>query len=112
MVERLIYFWGLFDSEEAASVEGAEKSVSYESSAVPEPVVESFEAERIVDLEGEFGLSGAGDPTEVDHLEYSVGGKNTQVRVVNRGIAMFVAETPELVRLHRFFGVLRKQQEG
>jgi hypothetical protein len=111
MLEGLSYFWGLFDSEETASVEGAEKCISFESSAVPEPVVESFEAERIVDLEGEFGLPGAGDPTEVDHLEYSIGGETTQVRVVNRGIAMFVAETPELVRLHRFFCLLKKQLE-
>lgn len=109
MVERLSYFWGLFDSEEAASAEGAEKRINYESSEIPEAVLESFEAERIVDLEDEFGFPGAGEPTEIDHLEYSIGGKTTQVRVVNRGIAMFVAETPELVRLHRFFCVLQKQ---
>lgn len=111
MVERLSYFWGLFDSEEAASVEGAEKRISFESTAVPEAVSRSFEDERIAELEGEFGLPNAGDPTEIDHLEYSIGGKTTRVRVVNRGISMFMAETPELVRLHRFFSVLRKQQE-
>lgn len=111
MLERLSYFWGLFDLEEAASVEGADKRVDFESSEVPEAVSRSFEAERIAELDGEFGLPNVGDPTEVDYLEYSLGGETRRVRVVNRGISMFVAETPELVRLHRFFGVSRKQQE-
>lgn len=47
---------GLFDSEEAASVEEAEKRIGFESSAVPEAVSKSLEAERLAELEGEFGV--------------------------------------------------------
>ncbi|CAN5831133.1 hypothetical protein BH23ACT11_BH23ACT11_06960 [soil metagenome] len=41
MVDRLSYFWGLFDSVEAATVEEAEKRVDFEPSAVPEAVSRS-----------------------------------------------------------------------
>lgn len=109
MIDRLSYFWGLFDSAEVASVEDADKHVHFEASAMPEAVSRSFEAGEIAGLEGDFGVSGVGDPTEIDHLEYSAGGKTSQIRVVNRGISMFTAETPELVRLHRFFCVVQRE---
>lgn len=109
MVQRLTYYWGLFDSPEDASAEAAGRRLSFEASDTPPRVAESFEAERISELAGEFGLPGAGQPTEVDHLEYEVDGVTRKVRVLNRGISMIHARKPELLRLHRFFSVLRKE---
>lgn len=109
MVQRITYFWGLFESPGSASAEAAGWRVSFEAPDTPPRVVESFEAERISELAGEFGLPGAGEPTEVDHLEYEVDGVTRKIRVLNRGISMIHARTPELLRLHRFFSVLRKE---
>jgi hypothetical protein len=107
----LTYFWGLFDSPGNASTEAAARRASFQGLATPEKVTESFEAERISELEGEFGLPGAGRPTEVDHLEYEVAGVTRKIRVINRGISLFHAETPEILRLHRFFSVLQEEAQ-
>jgi hypothetical protein len=111
MLERVSYFWGLFDNPDSAAVDRAGKRASFDAPAVPQEVGESFDAERIAELEGEFGLPGVGEPTEVDHLEYVVEGRRHTIRVLNRGISLFQAETPELLRLHRFFCVLQRQGE-
>ena len=111
MVNRLTYFWGLFDSPGGASAEAAARRASFQGSATPEKVAKSFAAERISELDGKFGLPGAGQPTEVDHLEYEVGGVTREIRVINRGISLFHAETPELLRLHRFFSVLQEEAQ-
>lgn len=49
-------------------MQGAEKRVGYESSAVTESASGLFVAEQIAELEGEFGLPSAGDQREVDYL--------------------------------------------
>lgn len=105
MLERLDYYWGLFDEPEIASPEGANKRASFRSPEIPDVVVNSFETERIGDLEGEFGMPGVGKPTEIDHFEYVVESRTRTIRVFNRGISLFQQETPELLRLHRFFCV-------
>ena len=111
MVEKLTYFWGLFDSPGGASAEAAARRASFEAPATPPRVAESFRAERISELAGEFGLPGAGEPTEVDDLEYEVGVVTRKIRVINRGISLFHSETPELLRLHRFFCVLQEEAQ-
>ena len=110
MIDRLTYFWGLFDSPENASAEAAVKRVCFDTSPAPPEVLRSFEAERISELEGEFGLPGVGEPTEVDCLEYTVDGSTRAIRVLNRGISLFQGETPELVCLHWFFSVLQRDE--
>lgn len=108
MIESLSYYWGLFRSAAAASATKASVRVTFNSSTLPEAVATSFATERIAELQGQFGLPAAVDSTEVDHLTYSVGGKPRTIRVINRGISLFHADTPELLRLHRFFCVLRQ----
>lgn len=107
MIERLTYFWGLFHRVETASPKNAEKHLSLQAPAIPDEIVAAFEAERIGELDGLFGLPRAGTPTEIDYLEYQVDGRVKTIRVTNRGISLFRANTPELRRLHRFFGVLQ-----
>lgn len=107
MIESLSYYWGLFDAPKRASADAAAKRVRFDSSFIPENVSKSFEDEQIADLSGQFGDAGAGSPTEIDHLEYQFEGKTRTIRVVNRGISIFLRETPELLRLHRFFCVLQ-----
>lgn len=107
-VEKLTYFWGLFDVPNAASAEAASKRARFDGSAIPEEVSRSFQAERIAELEGEFGLPGVAQPTEIDYLQYAVAGVTRTIRVFNRGVALFYSETPELLRLHRFFCILQE----
>lgn len=109
MIENLTYFWGLFESPEGASREQADTHAALGASEIPPPVVESFEREQIADLEGEFGARGAGAPTEIDHLEYTVGGVSRTILVINRGLSLLHDETPELLRLHRFLSVLQRE---
>jgi len=105
-LDSLEYFWGLFDSPENASPTEAKIHVRFEASNMPDEVERSFVEERIWELSGEYGQSGVGDPTEVDSLVVNSGGKRTLIRMQNRGISLFSAETEELLRLHRFFCIL------
>ena len=106
-LQRVDYYWGLFDSPEAAGPSTAEQHYRFEAPDIPASLICSFSQERIGELSGEYGLADVGEPTEVDHLEFSSGGSTKVIRVLNRGISLFIAETEELKRLHRFFGVLR-----
>lgn len=108
-VDYIDYFWGLFDDPEAASAEMVGKRLRFDSPAIPDAVLASFSAERIGELEGEYGVPDIGDPTEIDCLEFSADGKKSRIRVVNRGLALFTAATPEVEHLHRFFCILRQQ---
>lgn len=106
-IEKIEYFWGMFDSPEKANASEAGKYVCLGAPEIPEDVKRSFKQERIMELKGEFGLPGAGKPEEIDSLKVSVEGQKWEIRVFNRGIALFTAETDELLRLHRFFCVLQ-----
>lgn len=112
MIGSLSYFWGMFADPSAASPETSMMRAHFDAAALPAEVVSSFEAEGILELEGVYGLPGVGQPTEIDYMEYAVGGVARTIRVVNRGIALFTAETPELLRLHRFFCVVQAQEGG
>lgn len=109
MLERVEYFWGLFDDPEKARSATARSHIVFEAADIPKDVAESFQKEAVGKLVGEFGLPGAGDPTEVDVLTFTVDGKESSVRVLNRGISMFTAKSAELARLHRFFSVLPRK---
>ena len=105
-LESIEYFWGLFEVSSTASFGTAVKVLRLEGLPFPDRVSASFEEERIADLSGDYGAPKMGAPTEIDHLEFTVDGSRVTIRVANRGISMFIASTPELVRLHRFFSVL------
>ena len=105
-LERIEYFWGLFEVPSTASFRTAGKVLRLEGLPFPDQVRTSFEEERIADLSGDYGAPKMGAPTEIDHLEFTVDGSRVTIRVANRGISMFTVSTPELVRLHRFFSVL------
>jgi len=107
-IDSLEYSWGLFDLLEDATPGGADIHVCYEAPNISDEVECSFVKERIAELNGEYGLPGVVDKTEVDTLVITSGGKRTVIRVENRGMSMFKAETDELLRLHRFFCVLRE----
>ena len=110
MLERVEYFWGLFDDPWKKLVPRQHGLIlPVEAADIPKDVAESFQKEAVGKLVGEFGLPGAGDPTEVDVLTFTVDGKESSVRVLNRGISMFTAKSAELARLHRFFSVLPRK---
>ena len=110
-IDQLEYFWGLFDDPTQATAAGAKKHLCLVGEEISAEIQSSFVTEEIYELRGEFGVGGVGQPEEVDHLNITVEGKSWQVRVLNHGISMFHASSPELVRLLRFFVVLTREAD-
>ena len=106
-LERIDYYWGLFHRPERAAARTAKKRARFEQPNIPPEVQAAFALEHISELSGDHGAPGAGEPTEIDSLEFWADGTRGTVRVVNRGITLIYAETPALLRLHRFFSVLQ-----
>ena len=105
-LEKVDYFWGMYESAAKADMTKAEKHHIFTAPDIPEAVRQSFEQERIYELSGDYGLPGAGSPTQVDVLSFVVDGEEKRIRVINRAISMFTMEDEEIKRLHRFFGVV------
>ena len=66
-IKRIEYTWGL---SEKGILEDLEPRLTrkYESPNLPKRVIDSFKAEKINELVGQFGDARIGDPIEVDHL--------------------------------------------
>ena len=105
-IEKLEYFWGLFEKPDCATASEADSHVIFEVSEVPDDVQQSFMNERIYELQGEFGLPGVGEPEQVDVLKITAGGKSWETQVLNRAIALFTQDNEAMRRLHRFFCIL------
>ena len=107
-LDRVEYFWGLFRSAREIQQSEAKIQGAFVGPAIPDAILESFTAERMAELSGEFGDPNVGQPTEVDFLAVSCGGKVTTIRVFNRGIALLTETVPEIKRLHRFFCTVQR----
>lgn len=105
-IERIEYFWGLFDEPDSVDYSKAKIHVVFEASEIPDDVLQSFMEERIYELRGEFGILCVGKPEQVDCLEVSAEGETWQTRVFNRAITLFTQDDEEVRRLHRFFCVI------
>lgn len=110
-IDRLEYFWGLFADPAEASATGAKQHLCLTDEEVSEEIQASFIAEGINELCGDYGVGGAGKPEEVSHVDITAGGKRWQVRVLNHGVSIIIANSPELVRLLRFFVILRGEAD-
>ncbi len=110
IIQSMRYRWSLFKSPEDFDLSKAVKSASFDAPNVPNAVVDSFRAEKIVDLSGEYGDPSVGDPVEVDFFQAQTSEGEIRIHVFNRGASMFMGDDPRLVRLHRFFCVLQKFQ--
>jgi hypothetical protein len=108
-VEHVEYYWGMFESADAAEPAGARAHVRFSGPGIPEAVATSFKEERINELTGDYGFPGAGDPEQVDVLTYVASGHEQTVRVMNRAIALFNSDDEEIKRLHRFFHTVEKE---
>lgn len=108
-VEHVEYYWGMFESADAAEPAAARAHVRFSGPDIPEAVAASFEEERIHELDGDYGFPGAGDPEQVDVLTYVASGHERTVRVMNRAIALFASDDEEIKRLHRFFYAIEKE---
>jgi hypothetical protein len=106
VLERLEYFWGLFDRPNKAKASAAKVHCAYNLPDIPQEVEAAFVRENIGAFEGDYGTADVGHPTEVDSLIFTVDGVDRTVRVLNRSICMFSSQDDELTRLHRFFSVL------
>jgi hypothetical protein len=83
-IKRLEYFWGLFDSPDNAMASEAKKNVRFDGSQIPDIIQQSFKNERIIELNGNYGLPGIGEPTEVDSLTFEFDGNISSIRVLTK----------------------------
>ncbi len=110
-IARLRYFHGMgFDSDSNRPVDKI-FAVSVGVSGLSAKIVESLDAERILSLKSRYGDPTLGDPVEVDRLEidFEGGGPPHQVTIFNRGLTLMLTDDDDVRRLHRFFGVLKKE---
>jgi hypothetical protein len=105
-IDRIEYFWGLFQEPDLAAASDAKTHIVLEAPDIPDLVQQSFADERIEELRGEFGLPGVGEPEQVDFLKVTAEGRVWEIRVLNRAITLIAQDDEEIHRLHRFFGVL------
>jgi hypothetical protein len=66
---------------------------------IPDEVLLLIKKNDLLSLNGQFGMKEGGDPTEYEELEIKSGDKTTNVEIFNKGMSMFLQETPELKRL-------------
>jgi hypothetical protein len=107
-IKRIEYTWGL---SEKGNLEDLEPRITrkYESPKVPKRVIESFKAEQISELEGQFGDARLGDPIEVDHLIITTNEDTKTIQIFNRGITLLLTDDDVMRRLHRFCYEIRKE---
>ncbi len=98
----------MFDSVDDANAEGAEENFIFTGDEIPTSVLDSFEEERVYDLEGEYGIPGVGEPEQVDVLTVTASGSTKTIRVYNRVIMLFKTNDEAVKRLHRFLCVVQK----
>jgi hypothetical protein len=84
---------------------------AWTGSQIPSDVRESIEKENLLDLGGTYGLEGAGDPSEYDHLKLVLSDRTVEIEVVNRGITLFTSEDETLKRIHRVMCKLMDRKE-
>jgi len=108
-IKRIKYFHGTGLAAASDLPEELLVAVSVGPSLVTKGLVRSFEKERIGELSGQYGDRTAGDPIEVDRLEVETAERSIAVTVFNRGVAMLSANSDEIGRLHRFFGVIEEE---
>ena len=106
------YTWGQFDSLRQIDPSKAKLRGRLEHPDIAQKVTEAMLEERILELEGDFGDPALGEPIEVDLLTLETTEGVIRIRIFNRGIGLFLGGTDQLVRLHRFLSLLRRQLTG
>ena len=66
---------------------------------IPNEVLVLIKKNDLLSLNGRFGMKQGGDPMEYEELEIKSGDKTANVEIFNKGMSMFLQETPELKRL-------------
>lgn len=71
----------------------------FNAEEIPKEVLVLIKKNDLLSLSGQFGMKEGGDPTEYEELEIKSGDKSAKVEIFNKGMSMFLQETPELKRL-------------
>jgi hypothetical protein len=106
------YAWGQFDSLRQIDPSKAKLRGRLEHPDIPKELIEALLEERILELDGDFGGPALGEPIEVDLLALETTEGVIRIRIFNRGIALFLGGNDQLLRLHRFLSLLRRQLTG
>ncbi len=67
--------------------------------AVPENIRQLIESNDLLSLSGPFGMKEGATPQEYEELEIRSENQTTKIQIFNKGMSMFMQETPELKRL-------------
>jgi hypothetical protein len=108
-INAIDYAWGLFETLRQMDASTALLKGRLEHPGIPLEVTDALVEERILELEGDFGDPALGEPIEVDLLTLETTEGVIHIRIFNRVIALFLSDDDQIVRLHRFLGMLRRQ---
>jgi hypothetical protein len=75
------------------------KSVEFKSEGIPEEVKRLIVKNDLLSLQGTIGMQEGAAPIEYEELEIKAGDRKTAIQVFNKGMSMFLQETPELKRI-------------
>jgi hypothetical protein len=75
------------------------KSVEFKGEAIPEEVRRLIEKNDLFSLQGTIGMEEGAAPIEYEELEIKAGDRMTEIQIFNKGMSMFLQETPELKRI-------------
>ncbi len=75
------------------------KSVELKGDAIPEEVRQLVKKNDLISLHGKIGMEEGAAPIEYEELTIEAGDRTTEIQIFNKGMSMFLQETPELKRV-------------
>ena len=75
------------------------KSVELKDDAIPDEVRRLVEKNDLISLYGKIGMKEGASPIEYEELTIVSGERTAEVQIFNKGMSMFLQETPELKRV-------------
>lgn len=103
-VEQVVYKSGMLDHPREAR---GLTSRRFHAPGIPDEVLQAIERERFADLGGVYGDPTWGDPIQYDEVRVTRAGETTSVRVFNRALLLFHADSEVHRRIHRVCETLR-----
>ena len=107
-VSHIRYQWGLIDDVAQATDIPVRIMVAPE---IPAEVLTAIEREDLLRLGGVYGDPSWGEPIECDILRIEHSGGCTEIRVFNRSIHLFHADSEVIRRIHRVCETIRRTRQ-
>ena len=108
MIKRIKYLHGLGEPDDFGYPVKIISAVNAGKSLINNNIAQAYKKEKIGELSGVYGDKSIGDPVEVDQLDIECDKQKISIKVFNRALMMMRA-SEEILRLHRFFGVIERE---